>query len=135
MPSRKELVAYDRTHEQICDYIGADLVIFQTLDDLVASCNQFNPAITEFDCSVFTGKYITGDVDAAYLSALEDLRRDEDSKKGGDAPVPIIATHQLSGDVSGGGEVAGGGDPSRVVGLDNVPGSGSKLSSNVVGSL
>lgn len=41
------------------------------MDDLVESVSKFNPAIKEFDVSVFTGKYVTGDVDEAYFSQLE----------------------------------------------------------------
>lgn len=35
--------------------IGADLVVFQTLPDLIASVRLFNLFIFPFDCSVFTG--------------------------------------------------------------------------------
>jgi amidophosphoribosyltransferase len=76
MPSRAELVAHDRTTEEIAEVIGADLVIFQTLEDLVSSVSQLNPAVTQFDCSVFTGEYVTGGVDEVYLSSLENLRAD-----------------------------------------------------------
>ncbi|TFY83212.1 hypothetical protein EWM64_g804 [Hericium alpestre] len=76
MPSRSELVAYGRTTEQVADAIGADLVIFQTLDDLTASVRQLNPSISQFDCSVFTGEYVTGGVDEAYFNGLEALRAD-----------------------------------------------------------
>ena len=76
MPSRKELVAYGRDCKAIEAAIGADLVIFQTLPDLVESVRQFNPAITNFDCSVFTGDYITGYVTEEYLQKLEGLRSD-----------------------------------------------------------
>ncbi|SCZ95926.1 BZ3500_MvSof-1268-A1-R1_Chr8-1g09887 [Microbotryum saponariae] len=76
MPSRFELVAHGRTEEEISQTIGADLTIFQTLDDLVKSCGQFNPNIKDFDCSVFTGQYVTGGVDESYLAGLESLRSD-----------------------------------------------------------
>ncbi|THH27054.1 hypothetical protein EUX98_g7134 [Antrodiella citrinella] len=76
MPSRMELVAHGRTTEDIAAEIGADLVIFQTLPDLVQSVRQFNTRIEQFDCSVFTGEYVTGGVDQAYLQGLEDLRAD-----------------------------------------------------------
>ncbi|KAH8106857.1 phosphoribosyltransferase-like protein [Cristinia sonorae] len=76
MPSRMELVAHDRSTEDIASTIGADLVIFQTLPDLIESVRQFNPKIQEFDCSVFTGEYVTGGVDEAYLQGLEKLRAD-----------------------------------------------------------
>jgi amidophosphoribosyltransferase len=52
------------------------LIIFQTLEDLVSSCRQFNQSIETFECSVFDGKYITGGVDAEYLSHLETVRSD-----------------------------------------------------------
>lgn len=76
MPSRSELVAHNRDTESIATAIGADLVVFQTLPDLVSSVRQFNPKITTFDCSVFTGDYITGGVDEAYLAHVEGLRAD-----------------------------------------------------------
>lgn len=76
MPSRSELVAHERTVPEICAEVGADLVIYQTLPDLVGSVRQFNPSISTFDCSVFTGDYITGGVDAAYLAHLENKRAD-----------------------------------------------------------
>lgn len=54
MPSPHELVAHNRTEAEVATEIGADLVIFQTLPDLIKSCQQFNPSIGEFECSVFT---------------------------------------------------------------------------------
>lgn len=76
MPARTELVAHDRTEDDIARAIGADLVIFQKLDDLIWSVRQFNTDIPQFDCSVFTGEYVTGGVDETYLSGLEQLRAD-----------------------------------------------------------
>ncbi|KAJ7286110.1 phosphoribosyltransferase-like protein [Mycena rebaudengoi] len=76
MPSRNELVAHGRDTPSIATAIGADLVIFQTLTDLVESVRQFNRDISAFDCSVFTGEYVTGDVDESYLAHLETLRAD-----------------------------------------------------------
>jgi len=76
MPSRTELVAHGRSTEEIAEAIGADLVIFQTLPDLISSVRQFKPAIEHFDCSVFTGEYVTGGVDEVYLAKLERLRAD-----------------------------------------------------------
>lgn len=81
MPSRKELVAYGRDTEAIATAIGADLVIFQTLPDLVESVRQLNPSIEQFDCSVFTGEYVTGGVDEGYLQHVESLRADNSRAK------------------------------------------------------
>lgn len=91
MPSRFELVAHNRTEREVATEIGADLVIFQKLDDLVESVRQWNRAITQFDCSVFTGEYVTGGVDAAYLDHLELLRADNVKAKldGGPAMVDV----------------------------------------------
>ena len=76
MPSRRELVAHERSIPDIAREIGADLVVYQTLPDLIAAVRQFNPAIETFDCSVFTGEYITGGVDEEYLGGLEEKRGD-----------------------------------------------------------
>lgn len=81
MPSRQELVAHDRTEKEIAEYIGADMVIFQALDSLIESCRKFNTDIETFDCSVFTGKYVTGGVDEAYLSHIQSLREDSAKHK------------------------------------------------------
>lgn len=76
MPSREELLATGRSDEQICQAIGADALIYQDLEALVRDVRLGNPEIEEFDCSCFDGKYVTGDVDAAYLAAIEAMRRD-----------------------------------------------------------
>lgn len=77
MPSRSELVAYHRSPHQIAEVLGADLVIFQTLPDLISSVQQFNPELKNFDCSVFTGEYVTGDIDERYLAWVENSRSEK----------------------------------------------------------
>ncbi|KAE9409435.1 amidophosphoribosyltransferase [Gymnopus androsaceus JB14] len=90
MPSRSELVAYGRKEEDVAEAIGADMVIFQTLTDLIESVRHLNPSIAKFDCSVFDGDYVTGGVDEDYFSDLETLRADNVRSKigkgGGGAP-------------------------------------------------
>ncbi len=76
MPSRDELLATDRTDEEICKEIGADDLIYQDLDALVHDVSMNNPAIKVFDCSCFDGKYVTGDIDEAYLANIEAARGD-----------------------------------------------------------
>jgi len=76
MPSRDELLATDRTDEEICKEIGADGLIYQDLDALIKGVKLSNPAIENFDCSCFDGKYITGDIDEAYLANIEAARGD-----------------------------------------------------------
>lgn len=79
MPSAKELIAHDRTEAEVERLIGADKLIYQDLDDLVETCREGNPLISRFETSVFTGKYVTGDIDDAYLTAL-DIERNELAK-------------------------------------------------------
>ncbi|MFV1982332.1 MAG: amidophosphoribosyltransferase [Thiohalomonadales bacterium] len=76
MPSTKELIAHDRTVEEIKQAIGADWLIFQDIEDLLKASNRGNPKIKRFDTSVFDGEYITGDIDKKYLSNLEKIRND-----------------------------------------------------------
>lgn len=80
MPSATELIAHGRTDQEVETLIEADWLIFQDLSDLIAASNEGNPEITKFECSVFDGNYITGDVDAKYLQKLEDKRNDAAKK-------------------------------------------------------
>jgi amidophosphoribosyltransferase len=77
MPTVKELIAHGRTTEEICELIGADWLVFQDLDALMQCSMDGNDSIDDFDCSVFNGEYVTGDVDSGYLSKLESMRNDE----------------------------------------------------------
>lgn len=77
MPSASELIAHNRSVEEVCKLIGADWLVYQDLDDLVACSREGNPQVDGFDCSVFNGDYITGDVDKHYLDHIESLRNDD----------------------------------------------------------
>jgi amidophosphoribosyltransferase len=81
MPSAKELIASGRTEQQVCDLIGADWLVYQDLDDFVACSTEGNPDIAGFDCSVFNGEYVTGDVDEEYLARLDTERNDGSKSK------------------------------------------------------
>ncbi|MEP4148201.1 MAG: amidophosphoribosyltransferase [Halioglobus sp.] len=81
MPSASELIAHDRSVDEICEQIGADWLIFQDLDDLIRCSSDGNEDIESFDCSVFSGEYITGDVDQRYLNRIESQRNDEAQTK------------------------------------------------------
>lgn len=83
MPSANELIASNRTVEQIQELIGADRLIYQDLNDLIDAASEGNPQITSFDTSCFSNEYITGDVDSVYLEGLESARND-DAKQGRD---------------------------------------------------
>ena len=76
MPATKELVAHKRTVRQIKNYIGADELIYQDLEDLRLSASIGNPKITKYEDSVFTGNYCDKHVTADYLNNLEKQRKD-----------------------------------------------------------
>ena len=76
MPAASELVASERTDEQVGALIGADWLIYQDLDDLIGSVQYDNADIDEFDTSCFSGCYVTGDVSDEYLAHLESQRSD-----------------------------------------------------------
>lgn len=73
MPSYEELIAYNRSDDQIAFEIGADKVIFQSLDGLKKSITDINPNITSFDASCFDGKYVTGNITPEYLISITSL--------------------------------------------------------------
>ena len=77
MPSASELIAHGRSVEQVCELIGADWLVYQDLDELIRCSLEGNPDVDGFDCSVFDGEYVTGDVDQNYLDWVESLRNDE----------------------------------------------------------
>ena len=81
MPTKTELIAYGREVDEIAQLIGVDCLIFQDLEALTSSVQQENPSITDFDCSVFTGVYITGDITAEYLDNVAGLRNDSAKKQ------------------------------------------------------
>ncbi|MDA9322024.1 amidophosphoribosyltransferase [Gammaproteobacteria bacterium] len=76
MPATKELVASNRTHEEVAKEIGADWLIYQSLEDLIDTVQYGNPDIKEFETSIFTGDYITP-LGENYLQDLEDSRQDD----------------------------------------------------------
>ncbi len=78
MPFVGELIAYNRTIDEICLEIGADKLIYQDIEDLVSSIKILNPNIKRFDTSCFDGKYITDGVTENYLNNLHNYRKNND---------------------------------------------------------
>ena len=81
MASTTELIAHQRTEEEVCESIGADWLIYQDLDDLIQAASEGNPNIQQFECSIFDGNYVTSDIDADYLKNLERNRNDKTKKE------------------------------------------------------
>lgn len=67
----RQLVAYNKTIEEITKELEADAVWYQTLDDLIDCCKT--DKIKEFEIGVFTGNYVTG-FEMDYLNGIERLR-------------------------------------------------------------
>ena len=74
MPATSELIAHNKSITEIQKYIKADELIYQDLEDLKRSATIGNPKITDFEDSVFTGKYRIGNITADYLNNLEQSR-------------------------------------------------------------
>ncbi|GGX74394.1 amidophosphoribosyltransferase [Saccharospirillum salsuginis] len=95
MPAAKELIAHGRTNEEIEELIGADKLIYQDLADLKKAVQSHKAQVTEFDCSVFDGQYVTGDINDAYLAALEAERNDDSQRqrREKDDETPLVDLH------------------------------------------
>ena len=103
MPAREEFVAHGCSELEIGRKLGVDWLLYQDLGDLEASVRCLNPAIRAFDTSCFDGEYVTGDIDAAYLQALEDARNDSKKSKKNKKYLRTVGSQGASDIQSGGG--------------------------------
>ena len=74
MPTSSELVAYNRSVEEVRAIIGCDALIYQDVDAMKKAIGSLNPAIKDFDASCFDGVYVTGDVGVADIARLSAAR-------------------------------------------------------------
>ncbi|WP_281561717.1 amidophosphoribosyltransferase [Thalassomonas sp. RHCl1] len=93
MPSANELIAHGRELDDICELLGADKLIFQSIDDLVAAVGVANPEIKMFETSVFDGNYITNDIDQGYLERLDAMRNNDTKERSDKNADSIIDMH------------------------------------------
>ena len=94
MPTKEELIAHDRSLEEIRAYIGADALIYQDVDAMKRVVGALNPRLDGFEASCFDGVYITGDVSAEDFASMERQRRlqfDGDEGEGEDGPRSRLA--------------------------------------------
>ncbi|TPW16612.1 MAG: amidophosphoribosyltransferase, partial [Halothiobacillaceae bacterium] len=97
MPAANELIAHGRTDAEVAAAIGADWLIYQDLDALERAVRKRNAALTRFDASVFTGEYVTGDIDAAYLESISSRRADgEKSQREQVSEAAVIDLHNVA---------------------------------------
>jgi len=75
MPTSEELIAHNRSIEEIREFIGADALIYQDVDAMKRVVGALNPALNGFEASCFDGVYVTGDVSAADFTAMAEQRR------------------------------------------------------------
>ncbi|WP_295570019.1 amidophosphoribosyltransferase [Stenotrophomonas maltophilia] len=80
MPAAEELVAHNRTVEEIEAYLGCDWLIYQDLEDMEAAVSEGNPALHSFDSSCFNGHYPTG-IEPGYFERIQQLRSDDAKHK------------------------------------------------------
>lgn len=90
MPTVSELIAHNRSEDEIAKIIGADWLIYQSIEDLIEAVRAGNPDITDFDLSCFNGKYVTGDVNEEYLHHIDQLRNDGAKAKHGASMENLI---------------------------------------------
>jgi amidophosphoribosyltransferase len=86
MPTKDELVAHNRTVEQIREIIGCDALIYQDVDAMKSAVLKLAPKaaqnhapnnhiyLTGFDASCFDGLYVTGDITDGDLMRMRDSR-------------------------------------------------------------
>ena len=82
MPTPDELVAHDRTVEEIRQVIGCDALIYQDVVGMKRAIGSLNPKLDGFDASCFDGVYVTGDVTAESIAAMN-AQRIDGSEEGG----------------------------------------------------
>src|SRR3990167_1204625 len=80
IPSRQELIAARLSDQAICEFLGADRLLYQTQDDLVEAVTRRGQHHIERPCmACMDGKYICGNITEAKLTQLEQQRALEKS--------------------------------------------------------
>jgi amidophosphoribosyltransferase len=74
MPTSSELVAHNRTVDEIRDIIGCDALIYQDVDGMKKAIGSLNPKLAGFDASCFDGVYVTGDISSGDIARLNENR-------------------------------------------------------------
>jgi amidophosphoribosyltransferase len=83
MPTKDELIAHNRSIEEIREFIGADALIYQDVAAMKRVVAQLNPKLAGFEASCFDGHYITGDVSAADFDAMAAQRQSQGEEDDG----------------------------------------------------
>lgn len=87
LPSKKEFVAHELSTEEICKIIGADMLFYQDLNDLIDAAKVGNPKVSNFCHACMSGKYPTPEITPEVLARAE-AARGEIHKKGTPMNLP-----------------------------------------------
>lgn len=71
MATKREFIARDRTDEEIAKEIGADAVVYQTIDQMEGAVRAAGNTDLKFCKACFEGTYPTGDITDKMLSDIE----------------------------------------------------------------
>ena len=92
MPTTAELIAHDRTIEQIREFIGADKLIYQDVAAMKRVVAALNPKLDGFDASCFDGVYIAGEISVDEYAAMAAGRKaqgEEDEASADRGPLTL----------------------------------------------
>ncbi len=84
MPTKDELIAHNRSNEEIRQYIGADALIYQDVAAMKKVVATLNPKLQGFEASCFDGVYVTGDITAADFDTMAAQRKSQGEEEEGD---------------------------------------------------
>lgn len=75
IPTRSELIAAHKSIEQIRQYINADILLYQDIEDLVEAVTRHTDnKINRLSMPCLDGWYVTGDITEQHMARLEELR-------------------------------------------------------------
>ena len=78
MPTPEELVAHNRTIDEVRELIGCDALIYQDVDAMkqavLSAATAGAPPLDGFDASCFDGVYVTGDISSQDIVRLNEKR-------------------------------------------------------------
>ena len=77
MPTASELIAHNRSVEEIRQFIGADALIYQDVDAMKRVVGALNPQLHGFEASCFDGHYITDDISPEDFAAFARRRTNQ----------------------------------------------------------
>jgi len=82
IPTRSELIASNSSNEEIRQHIDVDILMYQTLDDLIEAVTRKGEHEIYRPCAAcLDGKYITGNVNENIITRHEQERLKEQNSK------------------------------------------------------